>query len=96
MSLKKHSWKSYLFLVSSMLVTATILLVDSIATATSEKLTPMVLSFIGICGILSIGLAFICFLSPTERKVIPLLALIFTSANTFIISWFFIFGMNIA
>lgn len=82
---KKHSWKSYLFLISSVLVTAAMFLLDPIARATSETLTPVILAFIGLGTICSIVLAVFCFRTLNEKKTLPILGLLFTSLNVILI-----------
>ena len=96
MSAKKHSWKSYSFLISSVLVTAAMFLFDPIARASSETLTPVILAFIGLGTICSIVLAIFCFSTSNEKKTLPILGLLFTSLNVGIIVFFLWFGANIA
>lgn len=96
MSVKKHSWKSYLFLISSLLVTAAMFLLDPIARVTSESVTPVILAFIGLGTICSIIMAVFCFRTLNEKKTIPILGLIFTILNVFLIASFLWFGANIA
>ncbi|GIN84431.1 hypothetical protein J6TS2_08170 [Heyndrickxia sporothermodurans] len=96
MIVKYHKWKSYIFLLISLLVTASLFLLDPISRATSEMAAPMMIAFIGVGTIISFSMAIINFSTLTEKKVVPAIALTVTIFNTLFIILFLIIGFNIA
>ncbi|MGE6259903.1 hypothetical protein ACQKCU_18825 [Heyndrickxia sporothermodurans] len=96
MIVKYHKWKSYIFLLISLLVTASLFLLDPISRATSEMAGPMMIAFIGVGTIISFSMAIINFITLTEKTVVPAIALTVTIFNTLFIILFLIIGFNIA
>ncbi|MGG5739805.1 MULTISPECIES: hypothetical protein [Bacillus cereus group] len=89
---KIHTWKSYMFLTFSLF--STILMVSLVPVLDRfgpNTITPMTYAI--LCGtILSIIMAIISFISPSEKKVLPIIALVVTLLNILLISSVLLFG----
>ncbi|MDW0110951.1 hypothetical protein [Sporosarcina aquimarina] len=96
MKTKHHSWKSYVFLTVSVIVTILMILLDPIAVATKEKLTGLIILLILIGNVVSILMGILTFTYKYERKWIPSIAAIFTFFNVGVMIFFFWFGANFA
>jgi len=91
-----HSWKSYVFLIASLMVPILMFLLDPIAIATDEKLTGVIILLILAGIILSIIMGIISFISKHERKEIPYIATMITFFNIEVIIFFIVLGANFA
>ncbi|WP_245208065.1 hypothetical protein [Sediminibacillus dalangtanensis] len=93
---KKSTWKGYVFLTLSVLVSLSMVLLDPIATLTTEIVGSIFVWFILSGTVVSIILAIISFSDDMEKKVIPVTALVLTLVNVIVILFFFWFGTNLA
>ncbi|MEK3889446.1 hypothetical protein [Bacillus sp. FSL K6-3431] len=64
---KSYSWKSYTFLIISLLVALSMILLDPIATATTEQVGFWIMIFIVVANVASIILMVLTF-SNMKRK----------------------------
>ncbi|MFS0820909.1 hypothetical protein [Bacillus sp. 1P02SD] len=96
MNTKIISWKSYVLLTLSVLVTLTWFLLDPIAQVTNEGATGFMLVFILFGTIISLILAIVTFFTKNEKKLLPSIALILTLVNAGVIIFFAWFGANFA
>ncbi|QTN01639.1 hypothetical protein ERJ70_18645 [Sediminibacillus dalangtanensis] len=71
-------------------------LLDPIATLTTEIVGSIFVWFILSGTVVSIILAIISFSDDMEKKVIPVTALVLTLVNVIVILFFFWFGTNLA
>lgn len=94
MGTRHHSWKSYVFLTVSVIVTVLMILLDPIGVATKEKLTGVIIFLILAGNVVSVLLGILTFTSKYERKLIPSIAAIFTFLNIGVMIFFFWFGAN--
>ncbi|KAB2442486.1 hypothetical protein [Bacillus luti] len=89
---KTHTWKSYTFLTFSLLSTMLMfLLVPVLDRFGPNIVTPMTYSILG-GTIVSIVMAIISFISPSEKKVLPIIALVISLMNILLISAVLLFG----
>ncbi|MCU5376719.1 hypothetical protein OCA08_06155 [Bacillus cereus] len=89
---KFHTWKSYTFLTFSLLSTILMfLLVPVLDRFGPHTVTPMTYAILG-GTIFSIILAIITFISPSEKKILPIIALIITLLNILLIGSVLLFG----
>lgn len=93
---KVFSWKSYIFLISSIVVTLSMFLLDPISQVANKTVYDIVASFILVGIPVSIIMAVIAFCSKNERKLISVIALIVTIFNIAVIGFFAWFGANFA
>ncbi|WP_270181108.1 hypothetical protein [Alkalihalobacillus sp. CinArs1] len=93
---KMTTWKSYLFLIISLLTTLAMFLIDPIANNSGEALALNVLIFIFVGCALSILFAFIVFRSSDEKKGLASIALLFTIFNVVITLYFIWVGISAA
>ncbi|MBD7985674.1 hypothetical protein H9649_13850 [Sporosarcina sp. Sa2YVA2] len=96
MKTRHHSWKSYVFLTVSLVVTILMFLLDPIGVATKEKLTGLIILLILVGNVVSVLMGILTFTSKYERKLIPSIAAIFTFFNVVVVIFFFWFGANFA
>ncbi|MBW8347865.1 hypothetical protein K0H71_00200 [Bacillus sp. IITD106] len=93
---KASSWKSYIFLISSIVVTLSMFLLDPISQVANRSVF-LIVAYSIIAGIpVSIIMAIIAFSSKKERKLIPGIALILTLFNIGVIAFFAWFGAHFA
>ncbi|WP_040982529.1 hypothetical protein [Oceanobacillus jeddahense] len=93
---KVFSWKSYVFLISSIIVTLSMFLLDPISQAANKTVYDIVVIFI-LAGLpVSIIMGIVAFCSKNERKIISVIALILTIFNIAVIGFFVWFGANFA
>ncbi|MBY7142541.1 hypothetical protein KFZ56_05500 [Virgibacillus sp. NKC19-3] len=93
---KVFSWKSYIFLISSIVVTLSMFLLDPISQVANKTVYDMVASFILVGLPVSLIMAVVAFSSKKERKLIPVIALLLTIFNVAVIGFFAWFGANFA
>lgn len=91
---KKYSWRSFAFLTFSLLTSLSMVLLDPIATNTTEQIGSYIIVFIFVFAIASIVLAVLTFSNKNEKKNIALFALFLTVWNSSIIAFFLWFGAN--
>lgn len=91
---KKHSWRSFAFLTFSLLTSLSMVLLDPIATNTTEQIGSYIIIFMFLSLIASIVLAVLAFSNKNEKKSIAVFALILTVLNSSIIAFFLWFGAN--
>lgn len=89
-----HSWKSYVFLFISILVTTCMFLLDPLSIQFGRQLDPIIIGIIIFGTIISIIFAFLTLFSRLEKKVIPYIALTITIINLIIILFFLYLGKN--
>jgi hypothetical protein len=93
---KISTWKSYLFLISSVLATLSMFLLDPISQVANKSVMNVVAILIIAGLIVSVVMAVVTFSLKKERKLIPGFALILTIFNTGVIAFFMWFGTNFA
>jgi len=93
---QRYSWKSYIFLILSILIPVFLLLIDPISQAISEQFAVIMMLIIFLGAITSIILAILVFLDKKERKGIAYIALALTLINISIIGFFLLLGANFA
>ena len=96
MKTRYHSWKSYVYLTVSVIVTVLMILLEPIGIATKEKLTGSIIFLILAGNLVSVLLGVLTFTSKDERKLIPSIAAVFTFLNVGVVIFFFWFGANFA
>lgn len=94
MKTRHHSWKSYVFLTISVMVTILMFLLDPIAVATEENLTVVIMLFILVGNVVSVLMGILTLTSKYERKLIPDIAAIITFFNVGVVIFFVYFGLN--
>lgn len=92
--LKRYSWRSFTFLLLSLLTSLSIVLLDPIALATSEQVGFIMIILIMVGSVASVVLAVFTFFNKNEKKGIAIFALILTIINSSIIVFFIWFGAN--
>ena len=93
---KRYTWKSYVFLTTSVLSAVFMLLLDLILTATGGKFTGAWLLLILLSLVVSVVIGIIALFSKSEGKIIPLIASVLTVINVSIVVFFLWFGANFA
>ncbi|MCF3942705.1 hypothetical protein [Oceanobacillus alkalisoli] len=78
---KVTSWRSYLFLIASIITSLSMILLDPLSQATSETISDIVASFIIVGLFVSVVMIGVTFFSKREKKLIPTIALIITLLN---------------
>lgn len=78
---KVTSWKSYIFLIASIVTSLSMILFDPLVQATSETVADIIASFIIVGLIASILMSILTFVSKREKKLIPSIALVMTLLN---------------
>lgn len=69
-------------------------LLDPIGVATEEKLSGFIIILILVGNVVSVLMGILTFTSKDERKLIPIIAAIFTFYNLAVVIFFFWFGAN--
>lgn len=74
--LKRYSWRSYGFLIISLLVSLSMILLDPIAVATTVQVGSLIVIFILVATLASIVLAVLTFSNKNEKKGIAVIGLV--------------------
>ena len=93
---KRYTWKSYVFLTTSVLSAVFMLLLDLIGNATDVKFTGAWILLIILSLVVSVVIGIIAFSSKSEGKIIPIIASVLTVINVSIVVFFLWFGANFA
>lgn len=91
-----YSWRSYNFLILSVVVSLSMVLLDPISVATTEQVGTAIIMFIPIGTLISIILAILTFVTKNEKKHIAFIALFVTLINVGIIAFFLVLGGSFA
>ncbi|MGM0899184.1 MAG: hypothetical protein ACQEV0_14850 [Bacillota bacterium] len=91
---KRYSWRSFMFLIFSLLTSLSMVLLDPIASNTTEQIGFFIIVFMLVSSVASIVLAVLTFSSKKEKKNIAIFALFLTILNSAIIAFFVWFGAN--
>ncbi|MEJ8767023.1 hypothetical protein WKU33_14370 [Oceanobacillus sp. HCA-5259] len=78
---KVTSWKSYIFLIASIVTSLSMILLGPVAQSSSETVTDIIAIFIIVGLIVSIVMSIVTFVSKREKKLIPSIALVITLLN---------------
>ncbi|MBN8208966.1 hypothetical protein JI666_09440 [Bacillus sp. NTK071] len=93
---KRTTWRTYLFLVLSLLTTLAMFLIDPISSNAGESVGIFIMIFIiGGC-VLSTLLAFVVFRTSEEKKGLATIALLLTLFNVSIVIYFLWVGIRLA
>ncbi|WP_042350764.1 hypothetical protein [Bacillus massiliigorillae] len=97
MSVKKHTWKSHIFIGLSVFVTICMFLVYMVPSVTANLSSTSLLTAFGFTmfsPFLCIFMAIITFISKDEKKLLPTIALVFTIINTLFVLFILLIGFN--
>ncbi|MFS0788156.1 hypothetical protein ABC345_17480 [Shouchella sp. 1P09AA] len=93
MEARTYSWRSYGLIGLSILVTLTMILLDPIASATSEAASFPMMLFIFIGTVVTVIGILLVLISKNEPSKLAIVALIITLINCGVIGFFFFIGL---
>ncbi|MDP4549636.1 hypothetical protein [Guptibacillus hwajinpoensis] len=93
---KMTTWRTYLFLILSLLTTLAMFLIDPISTNAGESVGIFIMIFIIAGCALSVLLAFVVFRTSEEKKGLASIALLLTLFNVAITLYFLWVGFRLA
>ncbi|TKD72254.1 hypothetical protein [Pseudalkalibacillus hwajinpoensis] len=93
---KMRTWRTYLFIVLSLLTTLAMFLLEPISTNAGESVGIFIMIFIIAGCVLSALLAFVVFRTSEEKKGLASIALLLTLFNVSIVLYFLWVGIRLA